>query len=173
MNACYRFFSWIEKLAWLLGIIGVSALILMVLAISADVVCRYFFNSPIDGVRDLQQLFNAFIVSAMMPILIRCDGNITINFIDYVKKPKFLKVIRIIAHLAAFVLLCLLTYRLWGHAAYMAANNELTIILLRPIAPWWYIASACMGYSALMCLYNIFHAVFPKEEREAASGGAA
>ena len=172
MNACHRFFSWIDKLAWVLGIFGVSALVVMVVAISADVFCRYFFNNPIEGVRDMQQLFNAFIVSAMMPVLIRCDGNITINFIDYIKKPKFLKVIRIIAHVAAFVVLCLLTYRLWEHSAYMAANNERTITLLRPIAPWWYIASACLGYAALMCLYNIFYAIFPKKT-EAVTGGAA
>lgn len=161
MNLLHRIFSVADKLAWLLGAAGVAALVVMVLAISADVFMRYVFNNPIDGVRDMQQLFNAVIVSAMLPVLIRYEGNITVNFIDYVKNEKFLKVIRVVAHIAGFVVLVLLTWRLWSYSSYLAVTGERTITLLKPVAPWWRLSSIFVGYATLMCLYDIFYTLVP------------
>ncbi len=173
MSIVHRFFSVLAGIAWALGILGLIALVFLVMAVVADVFMRYVFNSPILGVRDMMSLFVVVTISAMTPLLMMVEGNITVNFIDYIKGRHLQKIIRVFANGASIVILAILAWRLWVYAQYLEYNNEVTIILLAPVAPWWKASAVLLIYAAFMGFYAIYRNLCLTEHRVETAGGEA
>ncbi len=170
MNRIHGFFAVLAKIAWVLAAIGMVALVFLVVAVVADVFMRYVFNSPIQGVRDLLSLFIVATMSAMMPVLMMVEGNISVNFVDYLKNKQFVLVVRVFANVVTTVVMALLSWQVWKYAAYLAKNEEITIILNAPVAPWWQFAAVMLAYSTLMSVYAIYRVLCPAANPE--MGGA-
>lgn len=116
-----------------------SALFLtaMMLITVADVSLRALFNVPITGTYDLVQLFLVGTVFLSIPDVFLRDENIAIDLIDHIAGPKAVLLLRTVANFAAFVFLCVLSWRMVQPALDSMKFHEVSTDLSIPMVVHW------------------------------------
>ena len=116
-----------------------SALFLaaMMLITVADVTLRAVANLPITGTYDLVQLFLVGTIFLSIPDVFLRDENIVIDFIDHVAARALIDILKLIANLAAFVFLVVLSWRMLGPASDSMRFHEVSPDLSVPMIVHW------------------------------------
>ena len=143
-----RYITIVSGTAWGLSVVGMVGLVLLSSSIVADVVMRYFFNSPITGVRDMLELFIAVCIGLLMPVLLLKEGNISVSFIVVLVGRRIGALLGAFANIVTLVTFVLIANELWKAANYLARYNEVTPILGVPLGPWWMCVAASMLFAA-------------------------
>jgi TRAP-type C4-dicarboxylate transport system permease small subunit len=112
-------------------------LVAMMLITVADVTLRALFNLPITGAYDLVQLFLVGTVFLSIPDVFLRDENIVIDFVDHVFGKSVVAVLKVLASLAAFVFLAVLSWRMVAPALDALRFNEVSPDLAIPMAVHW------------------------------------
>ena len=116
-----------------------SALFLMAMMLItvADVTLRALFNLPITGTYDLVQLFLVGTVFLCIPDVFLHDENIIVDFIDHILGRAGVGVLKIIANLAGFVFLAVLSWQMIRPAMDSVRFGEVSPDLSIPMAVHW------------------------------------
>lgn len=116
-----------------------SALFLaaMMLITIADVTLRAVANLPITGTYDLVQLFLVGTIFLSIPDVFLRDENIVIDFIDHVVARALINILKLIANLAAFVFLVVLSWRMVVPASDSVRFHEVSPDLSVPMIVHW------------------------------------
>jgi TRAP-type C4-dicarboxylate transport system permease small subunit len=125
--------------------IGAVAIMVVAVAICADVLMRWLFNAPILGVDDLGQFNLAVIVSSFLPMCIVGGHNITVRFMGKwvgLRGELWLEVLGQFCTLFIFVLLAWQFFRFTLYDVTLTGLS--TVVLQIPQAPWWWISTAIM-----------------------------
>lgn len=123
------------------GLVGLVAIALMTIA---DVLGRWLFASPIDGVADASKLFVAVVVAAFFPGALVERHHISIRFLGNVLGARANAWLDAFASLvtAAFFTALAWEFVLYTHDLY--DSGETTWLLGWPVAPWWTVTAAFM-----------------------------
>jgi TRAP-type C4-dicarboxylate transport system permease small subunit len=153
---------WLEKLesrgdlaARLCALFGMSFLVVLALLTNLDVLMRWLFNDPIDGVADVAPLIVAIVVASFFPFALAGRHHISISFIGNVLGPRasvWLEAAVALVTLAFFVLLA------WQFIVYtidLDARGQTTWVVQLPVAPWWTVVSFFMVLCVAVQL-NVF-----------------
>lgn len=127
------------------SLIGLAGLLALAFAIVADVVCRWLFDSPITGVRDAGSLFVAVFIASSLPACTAGRRHITVRFLGKLLGPRWNTVLEIFGNLASLAIFSVMTWQLWLYRDLLAAENESTLLLGWPVAPWWSVATCIVG----------------------------
>jgi TRAP-type C4-dicarboxylate transport system permease small subunit len=116
-----------------------SALFLaaMMLITVADVTLRAVANLPITGTYDLVQLFLVGTIFLSIPDVFLREENIVIDFIDHFAAGVVINILKLIANLAAFVFLVVLSWRMLGPASDSMRFHEVSPDLSVPMIVHW------------------------------------
>ena len=77
-----------ERILDISGVLAGVLIVAIMLAVSVDVVCRYFFYSPIVGVDEISATFLLYITFLSAAWLLRREGHIRIDILFNRLKPK-------------------------------------------------------------------------------------
>jgi TRAP-type C4-dicarboxylate transport system permease small subunit len=150
--------------ARLLALVGLAGLLILAFATVTDALLRWLFNAPITGVRDAAALFVAAAISCSMPICIAERQHITIRFIGMQLGRRGEAALEAFGNLATLVIFALMAWQLWLYANHLSAENETTMVLAWPVAPWWrgvsMVAAFCVPVQVVVLLQSLRWALF-------------
>lgn len=149
--------DWFDKIIVPLlgGIAGVILFVMMFLT-CADVVGRYFLNSPVRGAFELTEIMLACLIFTGLPLVTLRQEHITVDVLDGVTPDWLLRIQHVIASLIACVATGYLAWRLSIRAANMLASGETTAQLKLTLGYLTYSMSLLMALTAVAFLILIF-----------------
>jgi TRAP-type transport system small permease protein len=137
---------WLSAKINLVALIGVVVLMILVFA---DVMLRYFFNSPITGSYDVAPLILLVIVAAGLAQNQVIKANIAIDFLVTKLNRRSRSVVACIGYLLSIGLFVLISWRSFIYATVLLQKSEVTHTIRLPLGPFAYVIAVC---SALFCL---------------------
>lgn len=137
----------IASLSRLLNTIGVIMLMLMMLMVTADVVARFVFNAPIEGVYEAVELMMAVVYCYGIAYTQRGKKHISVRLFVEKMPPRTAGVVKLIVAVLCFILCILITWQSFLKAGAILATGETTYSGIGPfghvpIGPFVYITTA-------------------------------
>jgi len=151
----------LDRAAQVSAFIGMLVLLFISLAVTANVLMRWLFGSPLNGVGDLSGLATIIAISAALPLCLTHQGNINV---DLLGKAMGGPINRTLDAFGAFVLLLFvagIAWQLVGFAQGKMTAGETTWILGWKVAPWWWAAVGWFWLSVLCQAAVLYRIVFP------------
>lgn len=144
-------------LTWIALILGgaVLAFVTVYCALNA-VVMRKLLNSPIIGAEEILVLSLVVIVALAIPFGARTGAHIEIDFLEPRMSAGFAKWSMILVKCAGFVLLAIMSWRLWHAGGSAARFGETTQLLYIPYGPFYYLLSVSIGIYAVVLILDIW-----------------
>ena len=138
----------------ILEISGAILLVTMMLLTFADVIGRYFFNSPIDGAFELTELMLATLLYCGLPLISMRDGHVTVDLFEAGLSSRTKRIRDMIVNLLMAGALVFLAIRLWNKAD--LSGYDTTAILEIPLAPLMRFMSVSCWISAVLTLTLLY-----------------
>ena len=145
-----------------LELTGAVLLFAMMLLTFVDVIGRYVFNSPVPGGFEVTELMLAMLVYCGLPLICFRDGHVTVDLAEAVL-PSFAKRVRdAIICVSVSVILVFLGLWLWNKAGDFQRYNDVSAMLLIPLAPVVYVMAVSCFVSAVLSLLRLIPGVSQK-----------
>jgi len=138
--------------AWTLGVVSSITLFGMMVLAFIDVWGRYLLRQPVFGGYEVTEFMMGVLIFSALPVLCAREGHVTIDILDNVTSPRFGRWQRFVVNLISAVVLVAMTWLLFRHSAELAVNNEVTMTLKVPHAPFAYAFAVMAAIAALACL---------------------
>lgn len=137
---------------WMAGAASICLLGLMLITF-ADVVGRYFFNSPLVFTVEIVELGMGLLIFFGLAITTLNRGHIAVDLIAGFVPQKVRLWLATISALSAIVFFGLITWRLWDRAMNFWSDGLATQILFLPVAPVVFIMAIAAGLVTLLALF--------------------
>lgn len=136
-----------EFCKWL-ALLGLVGLVVLALITIADVMMRWLFADPIDGVSDIYRLLIALVVASFFPSAFAERGHIAIHFLSAILPPAGRRILATFAALVTFGFTCVMGWQLVLYCIEVYETGETTWLLGISVTPWWIAATGCI----LLCI---------------------
>lgn len=146
-----------RALTWVTLLFGGAALAFMTIycAVNAAVM-RKMLNSPIIGAEDVLIVALVVIVALSIPLGARTGAHIEIDFMESRMSAGFAKWSMIVVKSGGFILLSIMSWRLWHAGGTAEKFGETTQLLLIPYGPFYYLLSVSIGIYAVVLILDIW-----------------
>lgn len=131
-----------------LAVIGLVGLVVVALVTIADVLLRWLFNSPVDGVSEVSRLFVAVAISSFFPLALAERHHISIEFLGAWLGPRAKNWIDVLAHLVTSLFFVVVGWQFVLYTIEIGESGETTWLLGWAVAPWWAVTTIFM----LICI---------------------
>lgn len=138
-NVSRQFTKWLA----LLGLVGLVVLAMLTIA---DVMMRWLFADPLDGISDLYRLLVAVVVASFFPSAFAERGHISINFLSAILPRAGRKAVAVLASFVTLAFTCVIGWQFIRYCLEVYEAGETTWLLGINVTPWW------MGVTALLLL---------------------
>lgn len=135
-----------------LGILAAVVLFCLMTLTCADVIGRYFFNSPVYGAFEITEMLLAGLIFSGLPLVTLRGDHVTVDLFEAVTPDWLFRLQHVVACLVCLVATGYLAWRLWARAAAMDAAGETTAQLKFKLAYLVYAMSVLMALTALAFL---------------------
>lgn len=130
-----------SSVARLCALFGMLALVAFVLMTIADVLMRWLFNSPINGVADAGPLIVAIVAAAFFPFSLAGRHHVSIGFLGSLLGQRATAWLEAFASLVTAVFFVLLAWQIVRYTIELRQLGQTTWVVQIPIAPWWMVVS--------------------------------
>lgn len=130
-----------HSVARLCALFGMAALVAFILMTIADVLMRWLFNSPINGVADTGPLIVAIVAAAFFPLSLSGRHHVSIGFLGGYLGPRATAWLEAFASLVTWVFFILLAWQIVRYTIELRQLGQTTWVVQIPIAPWWVVVS--------------------------------
>jgi TRAP-type C4-dicarboxylate transport system permease small subunit len=117
------------------------ALVGFVLMTLADVLMRWLFNNPINGVADTGPLIVAIVAAAFLPFSLAGRHHVSIGFLGSYLGPRATGWLDAFASLVTSAFFVLLAWQVVRYTIELRQLGQTTWVVQIPIAPWWVVVS--------------------------------
>ncbi len=156
-----------------LALIGLIGLVAVAMVIIADVLLRWLFNSPVDGVAEISRLVVAISVASFFPMALADHHHISIKFLGAGLGPRAQLWLDLLAHLATSFFFVVLGWQFILYTLEISESGETTWLLGWNVTPWWTVTTLfmliCIPIQGLV-LYHQIQAVFGGKPVASSSG---
>jgi TRAP-type C4-dicarboxylate transport system permease small subunit len=123
------------------ALFGMLALVAFVLMTIADVLMRWLFNSPINGVTDAGPLIVAIVAAAFFPFSLAGRHHVSIGFLGGFLGSRATAWLEAFASLVTWVFFILLAWQIARYTIELRQLGQTTWVVQMPIAPWWVVVT--------------------------------
>ena len=127
------------------GLVGIVAFALVTII---DVLLRWLFNSPIDGVADTNRLMVAVVIASLFPMGLAERRHVTITFLGGALGRRVCGWLDLFGALLTTAFFVLLSWKLVSYTRDLFESHETTWLLGWPVGPWWTVVTAFMFFCA-------------------------
>src|SRR3546814_19857457 len=110
-----------------------------------DVVGRYVFNSPLPGALELTEIMMASLIFTILPVVSARSDHITVDLLVLPRSSMLRRIQNLAITVTSAIMLALLAWQQWLHAADIYSNNAISPSLTIPMYPFHPILSASPG----------------------------
>jgi len=153
-----------NSVAQLCAFFGMLALVAFVLMTIADVLMRWLFNSPINGVADAGPLIVAIVAAAFFPLSLAGRHHVSIGFLGSFLGTRATIWLEAFAALVTWVFFILLAWQIVRYTVELRQLGQTTWVVQIPIAPWWVVVSAFLVVCVAVQLGVVLTAFFRAKE---------
>ncbi|MFM9967462.1 MAG: TRAP transporter large permease subunit [Burkholderiales bacterium] len=139
--------------------IGVLAMLFIAFTTIADVAMRWLFNSPIDGLSEIEGMALAVAVAGCFPAGAALRVNLTIDLIGGRVTATTQAWLKALGGLALLTFYVLIAWRIGEYAYKLGARNAETVYVQLPIAPFMWAVATFLAISAVVQLINFIVSV--------------
>lgn len=132
--------AWSHRVA-VIGIVGFVAVATVTIV---DVLMRWLFNSPIDGVEEVSRLMVAVAIAAFFPLAIAERHHIAITFLGSALGRRGTDWLRALASAVTTFFFVLVGWQFVLYVLEVRDAGETTWILAWPVTPWWAVVTVIM-----------------------------
>ena len=144
-----------DRVGRLLGLMSAIPLGLIVVLTFLDVFARYLISAPIRGSVEIIQYAMALTIFAALPLVTRDREHVTVSLIDGLLKARALALKRWLCDAVSFMVLIVLTWRLWVSAGEAIEGERRTVVLGLPEGPLVYVMSVFALLTAAVVLAHL------------------
>ncbi|MBL8664097.1 MAG: TRAP transporter small permease [Candidatus Odyssella sp.] len=145
----------IDRVAtWTLGIVASAILFAMMTLAFVDVWGRYLLRKPVFGGYEVTEFMMGVLIFASLPLLCAREGHVTIDILDHVIPDRFARWQRLFVNVVSAAALGAMGWQLFLQHRMLAGNNEVTMTLKIPHAPFALGFSIMAAVAMLACLAN-------------------
>ena len=119
------------------AMLGVTLFVVVALVTIADVLMRWLFSAPVDGLEEVNRLVVAVAIAFFFPLAIAERHHIAITFLGSALGQLSTVWLRAMASVATTLFFVLLGWQFIDFVLEMQEAGETTWILAWPVAPWW------------------------------------
>lgn len=131
-----------------LALVGLVGLVVLAMLTIADVMMRWLFSDPVDGISDLYRLLVAIVVASYFPSAFAERGHIAIEFLNAIMPRAGRKALGVFASLVTLAFTCILGWQFILYCLEIHEAGETTWLLGISITPWWMTVTALL----LLCI---------------------
>jgi C4-dicarboxylate transporter DctM subunit len=135
--------------------IGVVAMLFIAFTTITDVLLRWLFNSPIDGLSEIEGMALAVAVSGCFPAGAAQRVNLTIDVIGGRVSARTLAWLKVFGSLVLLAFYFLVAWRIGEYAFKLGARAAETTYVRLPIAPFMWAVATFLATSALVQVVNL------------------
>lgn len=125
-----------------LALIGFTGLLILALMTTLDVLLRWLFKAPIQGVNDISSVVMAVVIAACIPANLAFKQNIRVEVFGAIAGPRTKDALDLLASLLTLAFIFLVAWEQVPYAASLKSNGDRTWVLGWPVWPWWSVATA-------------------------------
>jgi len=138
---------------------GVLTMLVVAFVTTADVLLRWLFSAPIDGMNEMVGMGMAVAVAATFPAGAAQRVNLTIDVLHNRVSTRALGWLKVGGALLLLVFYAFLAWRIGIYAEKLQARSAVTIYVQMPVAPFMWTVSVFLGIAALVQAVTFFLAV--------------
>ena len=134
-----------DRLTRWIAVIGFTGLIIVSLVTMTDILLRWLFNSPLEGLEDVTRYTFAVVIATCLPAGLVQGHNVTIRFLGGALGRRTALWLETLGAIATLAFLALLVWRFGVFAHDEAVHGRFTLTLGMPTAPWWWMVTALLA----------------------------
>lgn len=138
-----------ERLTHFLALAGFLGLLILAMMVTADILLRFFFDAPLQGVNDVSALVMAVVIAACIPQCLALKQNISIEVLGSMAPRPVQLALNLFSSLAVLLFFALMVWQFIPYAQATTASGEKTWVLGWPVGPWWWVATGFLGVAVL------------------------
>lgn len=138
-----------KSAARILALLGFLGLFVLALMTTLDVVLRWLFSSPIQGVNDVSAVVMAVVIASCIPANLAMKQNIRVDILGAVAGNKVHLILDLFASLVTLAFIILIAWQFIPYVISLREAGERTWVLGWPVWPWWACASVLLCLSVL------------------------
>lgn len=150
-----------------LALVGVVGLVVVALVTVGDVLLRWLFNSPVDGVSEISRLVVAVAIASFFPIALAERHHISIEFLGSWLGPHARRWLDSLANMVTSLFFLIVGWQFILYTTEIGESGETTWLLGWEVGPWWVVTTIFM----LICI-PIQVLIFVQQVRAAVRGGS-
>jgi TRAP-type transport system small permease protein len=137
------------RLTHLLALAGFAGLLILAIMVTADILLRFLFDYPLQGVNDVSAVVMAVVIAACIPQCLSLKQNISIEVLGSMSPRRIQLALNLFASLAVLGFFGLMVWQFVPYAQAITASGEKTWVLGWPVGPWWWVATGFFGIAVL------------------------
>ena len=143
-----------DRITRWITVVGFTILIMVALVTMADVLLRWLFNAPLEGLEDINRYTFAVVIATCLPAGLIQGHNVTIRFLGSALGRRGSLWLEALGALATLVFFGLMAWRFVVFAREEAGRYTLTLEMAT--APWWWAVAVLLALAvAAQCLLSI------------------
>lgn len=148
-----------RALARRLALLGFTGLLILALMTTADVLLRWLFKAPIQGVNDVSSVVMAVVIAACIPANLAMKQNIRVEVFGSLGGRGVGQLLECLSSILTLVFIALIAWEFLPYAAALKANGDRTWVLGWPVWPWWSVAAVMIWLAvfvqAMVALFDL------------------
>ncbi|QEW19537.1 TRAP-type C4-dicarboxylate transport system, small permease component [Marinibacterium anthonyi] len=144
---------WVGRLrmaARALALVGFGGLLVLAVMTTADVLMRWLFNAPLQGVNDVSAVVMAVVIAACIPANLAFKQNIKVEAVGLLGGDRLHGLLEVIASLATLVFILLMAWQFVPYVISLHETGDRTWVLGWQVWPWWAVASVMLCFAVLV-----------------------
>ena len=133
-----------------LSAFGLALLTGLSLCIVADVILRWAFAAPIEGLSEVTSLLAAVIIGSFFPLSLHARRHASIRVMPKLLGPKAAAIFDQFSALIVLIFFCLMAWQFARYTAELAEAGERTWILQLDVSLWWAAVTVLLAAAALV-----------------------
>ena len=154
-----------------LALVGFTGLLVLALMTTSDVLMRWLFKAPLQGVNDVSSVVMAVVISACIPANLAMKQNIRVEVFGAIATPRMKTLLEVFSSALTFALIALIAWQFVGYVDSLKANGDRTWVLGWQVWPWWSGATVMLWLAAFvqaMVLISDISSLFGGSDTDAA-----
>ncbi|QOL80970.1 TRAP transporter small permease [Pseudooceanicola spongiae] len=133
-----------------LALLGFTGLLILALMTTTDVLMRWLFKAPIQGVNDVSSVVMAVVIAACIPANLAMKQNIRVEVFGSLGGKTLHRLLEALSSALTLLFILLIAWEFVPYAASLQANGDRTWVLGWPVWPWWSVAALMMWLAAFV-----------------------
>ena len=154
-----------------LALVGFTGLLVLALMTTSDVLMRWLFKAPLQGVNDVSSVVMAVVISACIPANLAMKQNIRVEVFGAIASPRMKALLEVFSSALTFALIAMIAWQFVGYVDSLKANGDRTWVLGWKVWPWWSGATVMLWLAAFvqaMVLISDISSLFGGSDTDAA-----